>query len=72
MSQYDKIGQDGGDGACRRCLFLDISGHGIVGIDFRLGSNQAEWVKRGLTHATTAVQSTVAFMNGWVGMRRPV
>ena len=37
-----------------RCLFLDISGPGGGGPDFRLGADQAAWVERELTRRAEA------------------
>ena len=48
-----------------RCLFLEISGGGSGGPDFRLGPDQAAWVARELTDAAAAGQTSVVFMHSY-------
>ncbi|MCW6508961.1 metallophosphoesterase family protein [Lichenifustis flavocetrariae] len=44
-----------------RCLFLDISGPGGGGPDFRLGSDQLAWLERELRDAKLRQQTSVVF-----------
>ena len=52
-----------------RCLFLDISGPGGGGPDFRLGSDQARWIERELGDAQARGATSVVFMHSYP--RRP-
>lgn len=55
-----------------RCLFLDISGPGGGGPDFRLGFDQTSWIERALCAARGAGQTSVVFMHSWFAVRRDV
>ena len=48
-----------------RCLFLDISGLGRGGPDFRVGIDQAAWVERELQDARERGQTSVVFMHSY-------
>lgn len=48
-----------------RCLFLDISGPGGGGPDFRLGPEQARWIERELGAARETGQTSVVFMHSY-------
>lgn len=48
-----------------RCLFLDISGPGGGGPDFRLGPEQSAWIERQLAAAREAGQTSVVFMHSY-------
>lgn len=46
-----------------RCLFLDISGGGSGGPDFRLRMGQYDWLRRELAEATASNEPVVVFMH---------
>jgi hypothetical protein len=46
-----------------RCLFLDISGGGSGGPDFRLRMSQYDWLRRELGEATASNEPIVVFMH---------
>jgi Icc protein len=48
-----------------RCLFLDISGSGEGGADFRLGSNQTSWLEHELGSARTRRETSLLFMHSY-------
>ena len=48
-----------------RCLFLDISGPGEGGPDFRIGSGQAVWVERELREAGERGEQSLVFMHSY-------
>lgn len=47
------------------CLFLDISGPGSGGPDFRLGRDQLAWIEAELEAARQADRTSVAFMHSY-------
>ena len=48
-----------------RCLFLDISGPGGGGPDFRVGSSQVSWVERELGSARERGEDSIVFMHSY-------
>jgi 3',5'-cyclic-AMP phosphodiesterase len=48
-----------------RCLFLDISGPGKGGPDFRLGAEQTSWVEQELQTARAQGETVVVFMHSY-------
>ena len=48
-----------------QCLFLDISGPGSGGPDFRMSADQMAWVKRELESASAAGRTVVVFMHSY-------
>lgn len=48
-----------------RCLFLDMCGPGTGGPDFRLGSEQLQWLEQELHEATRLEQRCVVFMHSY-------
>jgi hypothetical protein len=48
-----------------RCLFLDISGPGGGGPDFRVGAGQTAWVERELRDARERGETSVVFMHSY-------
>jgi hypothetical protein len=48
-----------------RCLFLDISGSGQGGPDFRIGTDQAAWLERELQTAHARGETSVVFMHSY-------
>ena len=48
-----------------RCLFLDISGPGSGGPDFRLGDDQTEWLARELDAAKREGRTSLVFMHSY-------
>ena len=48
-----------------RCLFLDISGPGSGGPDFRVGGNQVTWVERELEEARARGESSLIVMHSY-------
>ena len=46
-----------------RCLFLDVSGRGTGGPDFRLAQTQFDWVEREFTDAKARGETTIVFMH---------
>ena len=48
-----------------RCLFLDISGGGAGGPDFRIGSAQAAWIENELRAMTARGETGVVFMHSY-------
>ena len=48
-----------------RCLFLDISGPGSGGPDFRLGADQLPWLERELQAAKQRGESSLIFTHGY-------
>jgi len=48
-----------------RCLFLDISGPGGGGPDFRVGDDQAAWVERELRGARGRGETSLVFMHSY-------
>jgi len=48
-----------------RCLFLDISGPGGGGRDFRVGADQAAWVERELQGARGRGETSLVFMHSY-------
>ncbi|MGI8568485.1 MAG: metallophosphoesterase family protein [Methylocella sp.] len=47
------------------CLFLDISGPGTGGPDFRVGTDQASWVELELRKAKEREETSVLFMHSY-------
>jgi Icc protein len=56
--------------AGHRCLFLDIVSGGSGGPDFRLGADQAAWLKHELSGATQLGQRSIVFMHAYPGELR--
>ena len=48
-----------------RCLFLDISGPGGGGPDFRVGIDQASWIERELREAHQRRETSLVFMHSY-------
>ncbi len=48
-----------------RCLFLDISGPGGGGPDFRIGNSQASWLERELNGAGQRGETSLVFMHSY-------
>ncbi len=48
-----------------RCLFLDISGPGGGGPDFRIGSDQSAWLERELREAAERGHQSLVFMHSY-------
>ena len=48
-----------------RCLFLDISGPGAGGPDFRIGKAQASWFERELHEADERGETSLVFMHSY-------